>query len=146
MMSRLCLASGALGRKTIPSQEIHSRVHGLASVKKILNYINFHKFINNRHIQVISLGDSLAVAQIFNPKLSVQRIYLRNCMILAKQECIAITESFPNIENKLAYLPGKLNQADSLTKFCQDPIKVINSVSYQQGPAFLTEENFLENF
>ena len=32
--SRLCFASGALGRKTIPCHEAHSRVHGLASVKK----------------------------------------------------------------------------------------------------------------
>ena len=72
----LCFASGALGRKTIPSHEIHSRVHGLASVKKILNYINFHQFISNRQIQVISLGDSLAVAQLFNPRLSVRKIYL----------------------------------------------------------------------
>ena len=36
MTSRLCFTSGALGRKTIPCHEIHSRVHGLASVKKYL--------------------------------------------------------------------------------------------------------------
>ena len=63
-------------------------------------------------------------------------------MILSSQSCMAITESFPNITIQLAYMPGKFNQADSLTKFCQDPIKTINSLSYRQGPAFLTEKNF----
>ena len=91
---------------------------------------------------MFSLGDSLAVAQLFNPRLSIRMIYLRNCMILASQECIYISQSFPNIEIKLAYLPGKLNLEDSLTKFCQDPIKVIISVSYRQGPTLLTEGDF----
>ena len=63
-------------------------------------------------------------------------------MILASQECISITESFPNIEIKLAYLPGTLNMADSLTKFCPDPIKVINSINYRQGPEMLLEKDF----
>ena len=142
LTSRLCFASGALGRKTVPNHEIHSRVHGLASVKKILNYLNIHPFINNRKIKIYSIGDSLAVAQLFNPKLSIKKIYLRNCMILASQECISITESFPNIEIKLAFLPGTLNMADSLTKFCPDPIKVINSINYRQGPGILTEKDF----
>ena len=86
----------------------------------------------------------MAIAQLYNPKLSVRNIYSRNCMILLSQSCIAITESFPNIDIKLAYLPGKFNQADSLTKFCQDPIKVINPLSYRQGPPFLIEDNFEE--
>ena len=63
-------------------------------------------------------------------------------MIIATQECISITESFPNIEIKLAYLKGSLNMADSLTKFCQDPIKIINSEYNRQGPNLLTEDNF----
>ena len=84
----------------------------------------------------------MAISQLYNPKLSVRNIYLRNCKILSSQSCIAITESFPNITIQLAYMPGKCNQADSLTKFCQDPIKIINSLRYLQGPAFLTEENF----
>ena len=63
-------------------------------------------------------------------------------MILASQECISITETFPNIEIKLAFLPGILNMADSLTKFCQDPIRVINSANYRQGPKILTERDF----
>ena len=62
-------------------------------------------------------------------------------MIFSSQSCIAITESFPNINIQLAYMPGKFIRADSLTKFCQDPIKIIKSLSYCQGPAFLTEEN-----
>ena len=72
--SRLCFASGALGRKTIPCHEVHSRVHGLASVKKILNYLNFHKFISNKKYKYF-LWDSLAIAQLFNPRLSVRNIY-----------------------------------------------------------------------
>ena len=63
-------------------------------------------------------------------------------MIIATQECISITESFPNIEIKLAYLKGSLNMADSLTKFNQDPIKIINSENFRQGPNILTEGDF----
>ena len=88
------------------------------------------------------MGDSIAVGQLFNPKLSIRKIYLRNCMIMTTQECISITESFPNIEIKLAYLKGSLNMADSLTKFCQDPIKVINSENYRQGLKLLTDDVF----
>ena len=51
-------------------------------------------------------------------------------MICARQECLSITESFPQIEIKMAYLKGTLNLADSMTKFNLNSIKIINSESY----------------
>ena len=63
-------------------------------------------------------------------------------MICSHQECLSITEAFPQVEIKLAYLKGTLNMADSLTKFNSNPIKIINSDIYRRGPEIIRKKDF----
>ena len=40
-------------------------------------------------------------------------------------------------------MPGTSNVADSLTKFVKEPLNVVNSAAYREGPALLTSGNIL---
>ena len=40
-------------------------------------------------------------------------------------------------------MPGTSNVADSLTKFVKEPLNVVNSTTYREGPALLTLGNIL---
>ena len=66
-------------------------------------------------------------------------------MISSRQECLSITESFPLIEIKMAYLKETLNLADSMTKFNLNPIKIINSDSYRMGPPIIRQKDFTDH-
>ena len=63
-------------------------------------------------------------------------------MICTHQECLSITEAFPQVTIKMALMKGTLNMEDSLTKFNATPIKIINSDIYRRGPEILRNKDF----
>jgi hypothetical protein len=60
---------------------------------------------------------------------------LCNAVESFKEEVQWISIQFPNASILIGHLPGVDNPSDSLMKLYKDPVSVINSILYREGPA-----------
>ena len=69
-----------------------------------------------------------------NPAIELKSMLLCNAVESFKEEVQRISIQFPNASILIGHLPGVDNPSDSLTKLYKDPVDVINSILYREGP------------
>jgi hypothetical protein len=78
--------------------------------------------------------DSTCMLAMLNPKIELKSMLLCNAVESFKEEVQRISIQFPNASILIGHLPGVDNPSDSLTKLYKDPVSVINSILYREGP------------
>ena len=101
---------------------------------------------SSKNLTLYSLGDSLAVTQMFNPKVNIKKIYLRDAMIECREACLSICENFPDITIKFGSVKGTDNSVDCLTKFMPNPVSIINHKFYRYDLECLVSADLSKEF
>ena len=138
LTSRIACSKSKCSKRTVPANECSSRALQADVTKALCNIISLKKEYQMQEIPVIMLGDSLCVACMFSPFITLKNILLRTA---AKTRSREILEKLPNAIILFAYLPGTENSSDLVSKLFLNPINAINSTLYREGPAMLKRKS-----
>ena len=69
-----------------------------------------------------------------NPVLDLKNMLINNAVQAFKEGVSRISVQFPNANIMVGHLSGTDNPADGMTKLFKDPIAIINSRLYREGP------------
>ena len=110
--------------------------------------IGFAKVLSTRpefedaELDFILANDSVCSALIYKPGLDVKNVLIKNSVETTVHAALDLVDLFPKCKVIFIWIPGKINCADSLTKFLPDPIGICNSEEWRLGYHFMrTVEN-----
>ena len=81
------------------------------------------------------LFDSTCTLAMLNPVLDLKNMLINNAIQSFKEGVSRISVQFPNANIMVGHLSGAENPADRMTKLFKDPIAIINSKLYREGPS-----------
>ena len=69
-----------------------------------------------------------------NPIIELKNTLFQNCVNSFKEKIMTITAQFPKARISIGYVSSAENAADTVTKVLLDPVPVINSKLFREGP------------
>ena len=141
LTSRIACSKSKCSKRTVPANECSARALQADVTKALCNIIGLKKEYQMQNIPIIMLGDSLCIACMFSPYITLKNILLRTAISAAKTRAREMLEVLPNATILFAYLPGPENSSDLVSKLFLNPISAINSTFYREGPEMLKNKS-----
>ena len=92
---------------------------------------------------IVMAGDSTIVSTFFNPKLRLYNVLIRNAIYQVKSLARDFLGLCPQGKLYLTLVDRQLYSVDLNSKFCMDPIKVINSREWRHGWPVYTNLDYM---
>ena len=126
-----------VSKRTVPAHEVMSKPNQTNIVKEVVKSIEYKIEIREKEILVILGGDLVCTACLFNPEIDIRNVLIKGAINSTKQRMKEILELLPRAVIHLTWLPGEKNSADKASKLHSNPVKILNSDQYRQGPKVL---------
>ena len=134
MTTNVCSTRGRVSKRTVPAHEALSGPLQAEETKKIARVLSHRPGIRDLELEIVMGGDSICIATLYNPKLSLKNILLKSAVWAVKHKGREIIKLLPKAVIRICWMDGKSNAADSTSKLMFDNISIINSRMYRHGP------------
>ena len=141
---RIACSKSKCSKRTVPANESSARALQADVTKALCSIISMKKEYHLQQIPIIMLGDSLCVAAMFSPHITLKNTLLRTAISSTKTRAREILDNLPNAVIFFSYLPGTENSSDLVSKLFMNPINAINSSFYREGPEMLKKKSTMK--
>ena len=146
LSSHILATRSKSGKRNIPAHETLSKVTSTELALAISKVLTKYSVYSLMHLEFFLPGDSICSAMLFSPHLEIRNTLLLGGVRKAEANLKLLVEELPRASIFLTWIPGVSNPSDFSSKLVTDPIPVINSDFYRNGPAIFKSKKQLHDF
>ena len=128
----VCISKSKISKRNIPANEAMAAPLASDALATILDSLKYD--FSDHPMEIHFLSDSTCFLSMLNPIIELKNTLFQNCVNSFKDRIMSINAQFPNARITIGFVPTDQNAADTVTKILLDPVQVVNSKLYREGP------------
>ena len=138
--SHVLAGKSHVSESTTPKNEQRSTCHSVILAHETLLSLKTTIKHQKTTPEIIFVGDSMIASFLFKGETNSRCMLARSLRMKCDSYLSSLTTVFPDMEFYFVWTPSKYLVADKLTKFDVNPIKIVNSAFYKEGPELYRQE------
>ena len=128
----VCISKSKIGKRNIPAHEAMAAPLASDALATVLDSLKYD--FADYPMEIHFLSDSTCFLSMLNPIIELKNTLFQNCVNSFKERIMTINAQFSNVRISIGYVSTDQNPADTVTKMLVDPVPIMNSKLYREGP------------